>query len=129
VIVLDENIFESQRAQLLKWRMSVRQIGYDVGRKGMSDDEIIPLLRRLQRPTFFTRDADFFARGLCSDRFCLSFLDVKSLLAADYIRRFLRHSDFLTWTRRKGCVTRVAPSGISVWRPQARRVARYQWIG
>jgi hypothetical protein len=129
VIVLDENIFESGRAHLRKWRMNVRQIGYDVGHKGMSDDEIIPLLRRLQRPTFFTRDADFFARGLCSDRFSLAFLDLKSFDAADYIRRFLKHPEFRTWARRKGCVTRIARSGISVWRLHAQRVARYQWSG
>ena len=128
MIVLDENVFEGQRAQLRKWRMSVCQIGYDVGRKGMTDDEIIPLLRRLRRPTFFTRDADFFAKNLCSDRLCLAYLDVKPLHVADYIRRFLRQSDFRTWTQRKGCVIRVAVSGISAWRIHAPRVARYQWI-
>jgi hypothetical protein len=111
VIVLDENIFAGQRAQLLKWRMSVRQIGHDVGRKGMSDDDIIRLLRRLRRPTFFTRDPDFFAKSLCSDRYCLTYLDVKALHGADYMRRLLRHPDFRTWTQRRGCVVRVAASG------------------
>ncbi len=94
----------------------------------MSDDEIIPLLRRLRRPTFFTRDPDFFAKSLCGDRFCLAYLDVKPLNAADYIRRFLRHPDFRNWAERKGCVIRVAASGVSAWRIHAPRVVRYQWV-
>ncbi len=42
MIVLDENILEDQRQLLLKWNVPIRQIGYEVGRKGMKDDEIIP---------------------------------------------------------------------------------------
>jgi hypothetical protein len=128
VIVLDENIFAGQRAQLRNLHMSVHQIGYDVGRKGMSDEEILPLLRRLRRPTFLTRDPDFFDKRICSDRYCLAYLDVQPAHAAQYIRRFLRQPNFKSWTQRKGCVIRVAAAGVSVWRIRAPRVARYQWI-
>ena len=127
MIILDENIFESQRAQLRTWRMSACQIGQEVGRQGMSDDQIIPVLRTLRRPTFFTRDADFFAKRLCNDRFCLVYVDVKPLQAAEYIRRFLRHPDFKTWAQRKGCVARVAATGISVWRLHMPRIVRSRW--
>lgn len=41
--ILDENVLKSQRQILQSWRISIRQIGYDVGRRGMKDDEIIPL--------------------------------------------------------------------------------------
>ena len=44
MIVIDENFPESQRQLLRGWRIPIRQIGYEVGRKGMKDDEIIALL-------------------------------------------------------------------------------------
>ena len=42
--ILDENVPESQRQLLRSWRIRVSQIGDDVGRKGMKDEAIIPLL-------------------------------------------------------------------------------------
>jgi hypothetical protein len=42
VIILDENIIDTQRRRLQGWRIAIRQIGYEVGRKGMKDPEIIP---------------------------------------------------------------------------------------
>jgi hypothetical protein len=42
VNVLDENIIDNQRRQLMSWRMRIHQIGFEVGRKGMKDREIIP---------------------------------------------------------------------------------------
>jgi len=44
VNILDENIPRHQRQILRSQRIRVRQIGYDVRRKGMKDDEIIPWL-------------------------------------------------------------------------------------
>jgi len=52
VNILDEQILENQRQLLKSWRISVRQIGYDIGRKGMKDHEIIPFLLQLRRTTF-----------------------------------------------------------------------------
>ena len=57
--ILDENIPESQRAELRTKRVPVRKIGHDITRKGIKDDQIIPLLHHLDRPTFFTLDGDF----------------------------------------------------------------------
>jgi hypothetical protein len=37
--ILDENIIGSQRQALCDRRIAVRQIGVDLGHKGMSDDE------------------------------------------------------------------------------------------
>lgn len=42
MIVLDENFTESQRQLLRGWRVWVRQIGFEVGRAGMKDEEIPP---------------------------------------------------------------------------------------
>jgi len=128
VIVLDENIVESQRAQHHSWRIHICQIGQDVGREGMDDDEIIPLLRTLRRPTFASRDRDFFEKALCSDRYCLVCLDVRPLEVADYMRRLLRHPEFKTWAQRKGRVVRVSPTGILSWCPGARRLRRFRWL-
>jgi hypothetical protein len=36
--VLDENFPESQRQLLRGWRIPIRQIGYEVGRKGMKEE-------------------------------------------------------------------------------------------
>ena len=94
----------------------------------MHDDEIIPLLRKIRRPTFASRDRDFFSKTLASDNYCLVFLDVGPLDVAEFVRRLLRHPDFKTWSQRKGCVARVSASGISVWRVHAARVARYSWV-
>jgi len=57
--LLDENIPEHQRQLLRGWRISVRQIGVDVGDKGLSDDTILVLLHQVSRPTFFSRADDF----------------------------------------------------------------------
>src|SRR5207253_2399648 len=84
VLVLDENVFASQRAQLRQRRMRPCQIGRDIGRKGMEDDEIIPMLRELRRSTFVSRDRDFFDKTLCHDRICLVYLDVRPLEVAEY---------------------------------------------
>ena len=77
--ILDENILESQRQLLLSWRIRVRQIDEDIGRKGMKDDEIIPFLHGQRRPTFFTRDLGFYERRLCHPRYCLVCLAVDRL--------------------------------------------------
>ncbi len=42
------------------WRVRIRQIGVNVGRKGMSDGDVIPLLRRMRSVTFFTCDLDYY---------------------------------------------------------------------
>jgi hypothetical protein len=128
VIVLDENILESQRTRLRGWRMHLSQIGRDLGRKGMQDDEIIPLLRSLRRPTFVSWDRDFFDRSLSSDRFCLVYLDVGQLEIAAYVRRLLRQPQFKTWAQRKGRVLRITPTGISAWHAPTARVIRYRWV-
>ena len=91
MIVLDENILESQRSQLRRWRIHFSQIGHEIARKGIHDDDIITLLRRLRRPTIVSWDRDFFDRTWCSDHFCLVYLDVRQLEVAQYVRRLLRH--------------------------------------
>src|SRR4051794_3199982 len=98
--VLDENVSIEQRTTLHAWGIAVRQIGYDIGRLGMADDEIISLLHQLPRSTFFSLDLDFYKRYLCHARYCLVFLDVAPSTVADYARRLLNHSDLNTLAKR-----------------------------
>lgn len=60
MILIDENFPDSQRQLLKSWRLSFKQIGVEIGREGMKEDAIIPLLHQLKQPTFFTLDEDFF---------------------------------------------------------------------
>ena len=69
--ILDEQILENQRQLLRSWRIPVRQIGYDIGRKGLQDKEIIPLLLHFRKSTFFTLDFDFFESRLCHAKYAI----------------------------------------------------------
>ena len=114
--ILDEQILENQRQLLRSWRIPVRQIGYDTGRKGLKDEEIIPLLLQFRKPTFFTLDFDFFESRLCHAKYAIVSMDVVKYEAAVYIRRLLRHPDFDTVAKRMGKVIRLSSMRIGVWR-------------
>jgi len=59
VTVLDENILESQCLLVRKRRIRFRRVGRDIGRQGMLDEQIVPLLQSLRRPTFFSLTRTF----------------------------------------------------------------------
>lgn len=126
--ILDEQISENQRQLLTSWRVRVRQMGHDVGQKGMKDYHIIPFLLQRRRSTFFTLDADFYKRNLCHSRYCLVSMDVRKQEAAGYVRRVLRHPEFDTVAKRAGKVLRVSPLGIAVWRLHAEREMHFDWV-
>jgi hypothetical protein len=97
-------------------RIHSRQIGVDIGRKGMDDlHQIIPLLHSLRRPTFFTRDHDFYDPDWRHSGHCLVCLDVSPEEVAEYVHRFLRHKSFRTQAQRMGKVVRIRHSGLSWW--------------
>ena len=125
--ILDEQIVENQRQLLKSWRIAVRQIGHDIGKKGMKDYQIIPFLLQLRHTTFFTLDFDFYKRNLCHSRYCLVCMDVKKQEAAEYTRRLLRHSEFDTVAKRMGKVIRVSSMGLTVWSPRAEREMFFDW--
>jgi len=61
-VVVDENIHR-EVTLMLRARVSAGQIGYEVGRKGIQDDEIIPrLLLEVKRTTFLTQDRRIYYR-------------------------------------------------------------------
>jgi hypothetical protein len=117
VIIIDENIIHDQRELLRNFKISFKQIGVDFVRKGLKDvNELIPLLHSLRRPTFFTRDVDFYKRQMTHRKYCVVYLDIRKDQVAEYIRRLLRHPEFNTQAKRMGRVVRVAQSGIHCWR-------------
>ena len=114
--ILDENIPESQRQFLKGRRIRTKQIGRDIGRKGMKDlEHVIPLLQTLVRAVFFTRDLGFFERRLCHRRYGVVCLAVGAQESASFIRRFLRQPYFNTVGKRLGKVVRVSETGIRLW--------------
>jgi hypothetical protein len=127
VNLLDENILESQRQLLRSWRIPMRQIGHDQGRKGMADEEIIPLLLSLPRPTLFTRDRGFYDRSNCHARYCVACLAVGQYEVAHFIRRLLRHREFNTQAKRLGAVIRVMDTGLVVYRSGIEAERRLPW--
>jgi len=102
--VLDENIREDQRALLQRWGIPVHQIGADIGRKGMQDEEIIPFLHTLREATFFTRDLGFNDRKLCHPNYCLVCLAVGKDEVAVFVRRILQHPQIDSKAKRMGTV-------------------------
>jgi hypothetical protein len=114
--ILDENIRSDQRDLLRGNRIAARQIGHDIAQKGIKDEAIIPFLHQLQRPTFFTRDRDFYDNRLCHPSYCLVWLDVDRDQVGEYVRRVLRHSRLNTQAKRMGTVIRVSSAGLHIWR-------------
>ena len=126
--ILDENIIVSQRLLLDSWRIHYRRIGGEVGWLGMKDrNEIIPLLHTLRRPTFFTRDRDFYQADLRHPAYCLVFLEVSPVEAAPFIRRFLRHKLFRTQAQRSGKVVCVDRGGVTYWQVGIEGKQQVEW--
>ena len=125
--VLDENIPASQRQLLENWRIRPRQIGFNVGRRGLQDDEIIVFLQQLRRPTFFTRDEDFYDRQLVHAKYALVYLAVEKHEVAHFVRRLLRHPALDTQAKRAGAVVRASSAGLSVWRLHGQMETHLDW--
>ncbi len=127
MIVLDENIPENQRQLLRSRRIQVRQIGHDIGSRGMKDEAIIPLLHRYRSMTFFTRDLGFYQSKLCHSKYCIVCLSIGQYEVASFIRRFLHHSAFNTTIKRMGKVIKVTHPGMRIWQHHAEKEDEIEW--
>jgi hypothetical protein len=125
--ILDENAPEDQRSLLQSWRIPIHQVGFDVGRKGMQDEEIIRFLHQLRDATFFTRDLGFYDRRLCHSGYCLVCLAVGKDEVAVFVRRVLRHPELDTKAKRMGTVVRVSHAGFSIWRRNVQKGVYINW--
>jgi hypothetical protein len=127
VNILDENVTEGQQEELRASGIRTRHIGRDLGRAGMTDQQIIPLLHHLTRPSLFTCDSDFYHRRLRHANYCLVRIDAPKPLVAKLIQHFLRHPSFARWSQRKGCVIHVSRAGIRFWRLHAESEETVPW--
>ncbi len=127
MIILDENIRDDQEELLLKKRIRVRRVGREFGRLGMDDSEIIPLLHALPKSTLFTHDVDFYRPRLAHRNYCLVHLNVADRMAANYIRRVLRHAALDTKTKRMGAVIQVHGTGLAMWRIGEKTEIHLEW--
>lgn len=114
--ILDENIVASQRHRLRSWRIPVRQIGVDIAHKGLQDEEIIPLLHRLRRPTFFTRDRGFYRQDVCHRQYGIVVLEAEPEEVAIFVRRVLGCPRLNTEAKRMGTVVRASRRRLGLWR-------------
>ncbi len=127
MIILDENILDSQRQLLQRWSVPFRQTGNEAGRKGMNDNEIIGFILKLRRPTLFSSDKHFYKRTLCHAKYCVVYLDVEQSETALFVRRLLRHNLFDTQAKRLGTVIRVSHVGGSIWEPHSQKEKHFFW--
>jgi hypothetical protein len=127
VNVLDENITRDQADLLSRWGIRFRSISLDLGAQGLADEEIIPLLLRLKKPTLLTRDVDFFDQTLAHNSYALVWLDVDRNETAFFIRRFLRDRRFRRNAQRLGKVFRNHHHGIEYVRKNE-PTTRVSWI-
>src|SRR5437762_671161 len=94
MLVLDENLPAGQRLLLRNWRIRFRVVGEEIAFSGAKDENLIPVLHRLSKPTFFSLDQDFHRHELAHRSYCLVWLDVRGRQAAEFVRRFLRQPAF-----------------------------------
>ncbi len=125
--ILDENLPRDQVELLRAWRIRCRWTSRDLALQGLQDDEIIPRLLRLSRPTFFSRDSDFYRRELAHARYCLVWLDADVEETAFFIRRVLNHTALNTQAKRMGKVVRVHPDGLEYWTKAASSPTKLDW--
>jgi hypothetical protein len=125
--LLDENFPEDQQPLLRQWHIPFRQVGRELARPGAQDADLLTLLHRQRRATFFTQDRDFFHPRLCHAVYCLAFLDVRVDDTADFLRRFLRHRRFDSAVKRMGLVARVHHDGVHFWQRNRRTLQFTEW--
>ena len=128
MIVLDENIVDDEAHLLRAGLAGVRQIGVDVGHKGMQDDEIIPFLHTLKRATFITRDLRFYSRDVPHPNYCLLVLAVEQYEVAIFARQLLKHPDFDTAQKRMGTIVQAGHSGLRVRRMNQSGETLIPWL-
>ena len=127
MIVLDENIVDGQRLLLESRKIAARQIGLDVGRKGVKDEEIVVLLHRLRQPTFITRDLGFYSPELRHPHYAIIVAAVGQYELAAFVRRFLQHPEFATHSNRAGKIVRIASRGITWWQLRRQQEMFVAW--
>ena len=112
--ILDENIIASQRQRMRSWRVRVRQVGVDIARKGLQDEEIPPIFASPASADLLHAGSWFLSAGGLPPavRYCLPGGSAEKV--AIFVRRVLRHRRLNTQAKRLGTVMRVSHRGLGV---------------
>ena len=127
MILIDENIPEDQRLSLHRWKINVRQIGHDIGRKGLEDDEILSMLQNMKGPTLFTRDLGFYRREFCHNGYGIYVLSVAKEESAFFMRRALALPDLQTKARRLGKIGLISHRKVRILRRNVQSEEEVDW--
>ncbi len=130
-IVVDEHMAYDEVTGLLKNWITAEQIGFELRRaKGISDEQIIPLLRRLKRRTFVTIDSDFYNSKLCDNVYCLIYFHLSSKQQAQIpvlLRRLFRIEGFRSIRERMGKVVCISPGRIRYYQRSIQGEQHLDW--
>jgi len=107
-ILLDENMDRRVMTLLQSW-ITVGQIGHEVGRPGMQDEEIIPRrLLQAKRVTLLTQDERIYYRERLHAKYCLVVLpELSPREIATLVRYLFKQPSFRTIKDRIGKVVRL----------------------
>ncbi len=94
----------------------------------MDDEDIVTFLRKLTKPTFFTRDGGFFRAELSHSKYGIVWLDVRVQETAKFVRKMLRCHRFDTWAKRKGLVVGLSAEKIKAWRYPSKTLDSFSWM-
>jgi len=127
-IVLDENVHRKVKSLLQSW-ITVEQIGHEVGRSGMTDQNIIPgLLLEVKRVTFITHDERLYRRCHPHAGYCLIILPERSAAeVASFMRRLFRLQGFRTVRSRMGKVIQITEHNVRWKEPRSPRERILSW--
>jgi hypothetical protein len=112
--VVDEHLDYWKVTRVIARWITAEQIGYELGHKSLTDENIRTILHQLKRRTLVTIDDHFYKREYCDKKYCLIYFDVpltKQDEIPDLFRRLIRLAEFKTSKNRMGKVIRVSRSG------------------
>ena len=112
LIVVDEHLSYGDVTQAFQKWITAEQIGVELrGAKGLSDEQIPSLLRRLKRRTFITIDKIFYSPKLCDNAYCLIYFHLameQQNQISILLRRLFRIEGFRSVRERMGKVIHVS---------------------
>jgi len=115
MIILDENFTRVEKFKLKKFKKSIKQIGFEIEKSGIKDNDIIPFLHKIKNPTFFTLDNDFFNTNLRHKGYSIVWLNVEINKIAEFAIKFLKHDSFNTISKRMGKIVQITTQRVRYW--------------
>ena len=90
-------------------------------------EHVLPLLHRLDRPTFITRDLGLFDHRHCHQGYSIVCLAVSKDEVARFARAVLRHRAFNSKAKQMGTIIRAGAAGLLMWRSNTSAPERVSW--